>query len=175
MHRPVLDIDAPYAGEGLMLLDLPVNHVIVAAVADGPEAVLDVDVGAKVVARTPVDTLFRQQRVFTPAIAPVVNHDVVVVHRNPEMAVHQRFLTTAGADLGERHDEMVGPDVVALITQGPDAVVPVAVVSHVHFQRRGRALDEGGVEGNPRLVGFGGSPAVKNRCVGRVDAAFQSL
>ena len=177
----ILGVDAVDAAEGFGFLHGAVNHPVVAAVDAGAEAVLHM-FGAAPVAAVHFHPFPGFNGVVVGEI-PVPDHYAVVVHWHPHMAggeeTHRAgaapVAALAGADLVVGHHEVVGADMVALIAEGADAGVAVAVVGDVHFQVGGVALDMGGVDAEAGVGGVGAQGAVQDGGVGGVDAAFQGL
>ena len=181
LHRHVLGVDAVDAAEGFGFLHGAVNHPVVGAVDPGAEVVLHMFRAASVAA-VHFHPFLGLNGVVVGQV-PVPDHHAVVVHWHPHMAGGEeadgaRFAAVAalaGADLVERHHEVVGAHVAALVAQGTDAGVAVAVVGKVDFQFGRAALDVGGIDAEAGVGGIGAEGAVQDGGVGGVDAAFQGL
>ncbi len=93
------------------------------------------------------------------------------------MAGHRReaLARLVGADLMERHDEVVGADVHVGLVERPDAGVLVAPVRQVDDER-GRFPTNERVRGaDARPLGVGRDEPVQDGGMRGVDAAFQRL
>src|SRR5262249_25934469 len=85
----VLDVAAVDAAERFGLLGLPVEQVVVRAVLPRAERGLVDVVGA--VAGADLETLLVGHRRVGEAVHPVVDHRVLVVHRDPDVPGHHRL------------------------------------------------------------------------------------
>src|SRR5207245_303860 len=116
------------AGVGLGLLYLPVNAVLVLAVADRAEVVVDVDVNAELVATACQAPLTFGKRLFGERVGPVEDHRVVIVDRYPHVAVVSGpagSVDRIAADLVPRHHPVIAADEVRPLRHLPDAAIAV--------------------------------------------------
>ena len=180
LHRHVLGVDTVNAGEGLVLLDLPVNEPIVFPVAGAPV------IGEHLVGRAAVAPLdfvpFRVgYRLRPKTVNPVVNHAVPVVHRHPHMAGDDLLgglslvARLAGPHLVEGEDVLVGPHEIAPLAQGANTYIAVAVVGEINFHGRRAADYKVGVDADAGAGRFGGDGAVQDGSVGGIYAPLQRL
>src|SRR5216683_400383 len=161
LHSAVLGIDAVDAGEGLGLLDLTVDHPVVALVAERTELarLLDVIGAVAIAAFEPVCVA---QPLFAKAVHPVPHHAVLVVDRDPNMpgdhlpvAAAQRAPQLLRPDLRERHDEMVRAHIGLVFVERTYPDIAVAVIGNVDLQKRRLATDEWTLHRDPRAGGVG--------------------
>src|SRR5437667_10338012 len=113
LHRTVLSIDAVDAGKGLVLLDLAVDHPVVALVAEGTELARLLDI-VRAVAVAALHPVVVAQPLLAETVHPVPHHAVLIVDRDPDMSSDVGPIAAAdGAaellrpDLRKRHDEMI--------------------------------------------------------------------
>ena len=174
LDGPILLIDSLDAGEGLGLLDLPVDHPAIGAVPYRPEAIVHVD---ELPVRIPALAVREPRRHVLAAVAviEIPDHAVLVVHRDPIMSVDLFLVRSRRAKRRERHDEMVAPDVLRLGVQRPDTEVGIAVVGEVDLERRGTAFDAGAVDADARMNRILLERPVEDGEVRGVDPAFQRL
>src|ERR1700682_5578043 len=181
LHRAVLRVDAVDAGESLGLLDLAVDHPVVALVAERTELARLLDViGAVAVAA--LHSVILAQPLLAEAVHPVPHHAVMVVDRDPDMpgnhlpvAATHRAAELLRPDLGERHDEMVGPHIGLVVVERTDADIAIAVIGDVDLQDRRLAADKRTIYRNARPRRVGRDRAMEDRGVRSVDAAFERL
>src|SRR5271165_513532 len=181
LHSAVLGVDAVDAGIGLVLLDLSVDHPIVALVAERAELarLLDI-VGAVAIAA--FHAVFVAQPLLAIAVHPVPHHAVLVVDRDPDVAGDVGPVAAAqGApqllrpDLRERHHEMVGADIGLVVVERAYSDIAIAVIGDIHLKDRRPAADERALNGDAGAAGVLGDRAVQDRRVRGVDAAFERL
>src|SRR5438105_9093743 len=178
LYRAVLRVDAVDAGEGLVFLDLAIDHPIVAFVAERAELARLFDV-IGTVAVAALHAVFVAEPVCAEAVHPVPHHAVLVVDRHPDMARDIGPVTAAhGAaellrpDLGERHHEMVGAHIGLVVVERAYSDIAVAVVGDVDLEDRRLAADKRSLHRDTRTGGVRGDRTVEDWRMRGVDAAL---
>ena len=178
LQGAVLLVDPVDPGVALGALHLAVEAVIVRPVLERAERLLVDEVGA--VADAALRPVLLGQRLVARRVHPVVDHDVVVIHRHPDVPGIARDprIRARWADLMERHDEMVAADVHLRLAERPDAGIEIAVIGDIDDELRRLAADERARRLHAaarRVVGqAGGAGSARARCRCRPPAPATS-
>ncbi len=175
----ILGVDADDAAEIFLALHLAIDQPIIFTITKRPESFL-IDV-VRTVGQAALGAVVFGQRFVAPTVHPVPYHAALVVDGHPHMAGIKLFadfsfaLRAVGANLRERHDEVIAAHILLAIWESSNRDVTVAECCRLDIEARRTAAGIERIRRGAGIVGVVTKRFVQDADVGLIQAAFEGL